>query len=133
LLAGGVFNIAMGLIFFSNQLLDFFFNSAMWLEEMLFKSAALLPYPQNPVHLLLIHGFGAGVLILGVTLIHSAKETVRFLPFIFYDSLGRLLFGILMVFYVIRYSLMYTILAFAVIELTFAIVYLIICWKLAEP
>ncbi len=72
-------------------------------------------------------------MILGVTLLYSAREPVRFLPFIFVDALGRLLYGATMVFYVFRYSLLYVILIFAMIELSFAILYLILSWKLAEP
>ena len=130
---GGLFNLIMGLIFSNNRLLAGFFQTALWLENLIFSRTGILPFPQNPAHQLLIHGFGAGAMILGVTLLYSAREPVRFLPFIFVDALGRLLYGATMVFYVSRYSLPYVILIFAMIELSFAILYLILSWKLAEP
>jgi hypothetical protein len=129
---GGIFNLVMGIIFFNNRLLGNFFQLAIWLEKVIFSRSGVLPFPQNPAHLLLIHGFGAGAMILGATLLYSAREPVRFLPFIFVDALGRLLFGTMMVMYVFRYSLLYMLLPFAVIELSLAVIYLIFCWKLSE-
>jgi hypothetical protein len=122
----------MGIIFFNNRLLSGFFQAALWMEKVVFSRTGALPFPQNPSHLLLIHGFGAGAMILGVTLLYSAREPVRFLPFIFVDALGRLLFGTMMVMYVFRYSLLYMLLPFAGFELIVGILYLIISWKLAE-
>lgn len=122
----------MGIIFFNNRLLSGFFQAALWMERAIFSRTGVLPFPQNPTHLLLIHGFGAGAMILGAALLYSAREPVRFLPFIFVDGLGRLLFGTMMVLYVFRYSLLNMLLPFAAIELTLAIIYLAISWKLSE-
>ena len=132
LIAGGIFNFVMGSLFLHGALLEFFFRGILWLEETVFRHPTLLPFPQNPVHLLLIHGFGAAALILGAMLVYSAKDPLRYLPFIFIDGLGRLLYGSLMLIFVLRYSLMKSILVFAVIELSFAIAYLIISWRLSE-
>ena len=132
LIAGGLFNAVMGLFFFNEELLRLFFRFALSVEETVFRHPAMLPFPQNPTHLLLIHGFGAAALILGATLIYSSRYPVRFLPFIFLDGLGRLLYGSLMVVSVLRYSLMWLILAFGIIELLFALSYLFLSWKLSE-
>ncbi|HSE41159.1 MAG TPA: hypothetical protein VLH08_10390 [Acidobacteriota bacterium] len=129
---GGIFNLVMGIIFFNNRLLANFFQLALWLEKIIFSRTGALPFPQNPAHLLLIHGFGAGAMILGATLLYSAREPVRFLPFILVDALGRLLFGTMMVIYVFRYSLLFMLLPFAAIELGLAVIYIIVCWKLSE-
>jgi hypothetical protein len=130
---GGWFNIIFGLVFFNNQLLAAFFRLALSLENSIFSRTGILPFPQNPIHQLLIHGFGAAAIIIGASLLLSASEPQRYLPFIFVDALGRLLYGTMMVLYVLRYSLPYVILIFAAIELSFAILYLVLCWKLAEP
>lgn len=130
---GGWFNIIFGIVFFNNQLLAGFFRVALWLENLFFSRTGILAFPQNPVHQLLIHGFGAAAIIIGASLLVSASEPRRYLPIIFIDSLGRLLYGAMMVIYVLRYSLPYVILMFGAIELSFAILYLILCWKLAEP
>jgi hypothetical protein len=133
LIAGGVFNAVMGCVFFSTRLLELFFQAAIHAEQTLFHQVALLPFPDHPVHLLLIHGFGAAAIILGVTLIVSANDPVRYLPFIFFDALGRLLFGSLMLIYVFRFALPKVILLFGSFELLLALIYLGISWKLAEP
>jgi hypothetical protein len=130
---GGWFNIVFGFVFFNNQLLAGFLRFALWLENLVFDRTGILPFPQNPVHQMLIHGFGAAAIIIGASLLVSASEPRRYLPFIFIDALGRLLYGAMMVLYVLRYSLPYVILIFATIELSFAILYLLLCWKLAEP
>jgi hypothetical protein len=130
---GGWFNIVLGFVFFNNQLLAAFFRFSLWLENALFSRSGILPFPQNPIHQLLIHGFGAAAIIIGASLLVSASEPRRYLPFIFIDALGRLLYGAMMVLYVLHYSLPYVILIFAAIELSFAILYLILCWKMAEP
>lgn len=130
---GGWFNIILGLVFFNNQLLAAFLKFALWLENSLFSRTGILVFPQNPVHQLLIHGFGAAAIIIGASLLVSANEPRRYLPFIFIDALGRLLYGTMMMLYAFRYSLPYVILIFAAIELLFAVLYLILCWKLAEP
>jgi hypothetical protein len=122
----------MGIIFFNNRFLSGFFQAALWMEREIFSRTGVLPFPQNPTHLLLIHGFGAGAMILGAALLYSAREPIRFLPFIFVDGLGRLLFGTMMVLYVFRYSLLNMLLPFAAIELTLGIIYLAISWKLSE-
>ncbi len=127
---GGVFNFAMGLIFLTDRLLAGFLVAATRLELSLFSREAVLVFPQDPVHLLLIHGFGAAALILGATLIYCARNAARFLPFIFIDGLGRLLFGSIMVFYVVQYSLPMVVLLLAGIELFLALSYLVISWKL---
>lgn len=132
LVAGGIFNTVMGLFFFNNFLMESFIRLALWLEETVFRHQALLLMPQNPVHLLLIHGFGAAALILGATLIYSSQDPVRYLPFIFLDGLGRLLYGSLMLNYFFGFSLMRLILVFGIIELTFALLYLRLSWKLSE-
>jgi hypothetical protein len=132
LIGGGIFNCTMGLIFFSNRLLQNFLQAALSAEQTLFHRLAFLPFPQNPVHLLLIHGFGAAAMILGATLIVSSQDPRRYLPFILFDALGRLLFGSLMVLYVLRFSLLRLILIFGILELIFGAVYLLIVWKFAD-
>jgi hypothetical protein len=132
LIAGGIFNSVMGLVFFNSVLLQFFLGLALQAEGTIFGDSAPIPFPQNPVHLLLIHGFGAAALILGAMLIYSARDPQRYLPLIFIDGLGRLLYGSLMVTYVFRYALMWILLIFALLELFFAVVYLFLSWKLSE-
>lgn len=130
LFLGGIFNFVMGLIFLTDRLLAGFLIAASRMELSIFQREAVLNFPGDPVHLLLIHGFGAAALILGATLLYCSRYPERFLPFIFLDGLGRVLYGSIMVFYVIEYSLPYTILLFGGMELLFAISYLLICWKL---
>lgn len=132
LIAGGVFNLVMGLVFFSNRLLESFFRLAMRVEVALFSNVYILVFPENPVHQLLIHGFGAAALILGAMLIYSARDPRHYLPFIFIDGLGRLLYGNVMAIYVLRFHLMWTLLFFAGIELLFALVYIYISWRLTS-
>ncbi len=112
------------MIFISNSLLRSFFESAMRIEQSLFSRSVILVFPSDPMHQLLIHGFGAGVLILGATLIYSAKEPQKLISFVFLDGLGRLVFGCMMVYYVRVYDLMNTILLFGIVELMFACLYL---------
>jgi hypothetical protein len=130
LFLGGVFNFVMGLVFLTDRLLAGFLVAATRMEKTLFSRDIVLLYPQDPVHLLLIHGFGAAALILGATLIYCSKNPMPYLGFIFLDGLGRLLFGSVMLDYVIEYSLPNTILIFAGIELLFAFCYLLIAYKL---
>ena len=124
LVLGGMFNCTMGTFFFSDALLHRFFQFARATELTLFSRSATLVFPSDPVHLLLIHGFGAAAWILGATLVYSARDPVRYLVFILFDGMGRLVFGSLMVIYVFRFSLMATILVFGLIELAFGIAYL---------
>ena len=131
LIAGGIFNFVMGLFFINGRMLELFFRFALWVEEVVFRHPTLLPFPQNPVHLLLIHGFGAAALILGATLVYSGRDPIRYLPFVFLDGLGRLMYGTLMVTMVFRYSLMWLILVFGIVELMFAVSYILISWRLA--
>lgn len=133
LIAGGVFNSVMGIFFFNNLLLGAFLRVSTVLEWSLFHNVARIPMIQDPVYLMLIHGFGAGALILGATLIISARDPHRYQPFIFVDGLGRLLYGSVMVTYVFRYALMKVILVLGLIELLFAVSYLYLSWKLSEP
>jgi hypothetical protein len=130
LFLGGIFNFVMGLVFLTDRLLAGFIIAATRLEMSFFHREVLLNFPADSLHLLLIHGFGAAVLILGATLIYCSRNPERFLPFIFLDGLGRLLYGSIMVFYVFEYALPYVVLIFAGIELAFALVYLVISWKL---
>jgi hypothetical protein len=127
---GGVFNFVMGLVFLTDRLLAGFLVAATRAEMALFSRKTILLFPEDPLHLLLIHGFGAAALILGATLIFASRYPEPFLPFIFLDGLGRFLFGSIMVFYVMEYSLPQVILLFAAVELLLAITYLIISWKL---
>jgi hypothetical protein len=126
LILGGIFNLLMGLVFFSNSLLAAFFRAATRAEALLFSQTVVVAFPTDPLHQLLIHGFGASVMILGAVLIWSASDPERFLPFIFVDGLGRLFFGMLMLVYVFRFHLLRTIIFFAMLELTFAVLYLLI-------
>lgn len=132
LLAGGIFNTVMALFFVNVRTLELFFQMALRLESTIFHQSFSVGIPENPIHLLLIHGFGAAALILGATLIYSARDPHRYLAFILIDAIGRLLYGSLMLVYVFRYSLMHVILVFAVIELLFGLSYLYLSWKLAE-
>lgn len=124
LILGGLFNFMMGLVFFSNNLMEQFFHLALRLEIALFSRSGALVMPQDAIHLLLIHGFGAAAMILGATLLYSARDAVRFLPFIFIDGIGRFVFGTLMLVYVFRYQLPRVIALFAVLELAFAMIYI---------
>jgi len=120
----------MGTIFFTNSFLREFFSAATKIEKALFGRESVIAFPSDPVHQLLIHGFGAGVLILGATLFYAARNPRRFLPFIFLDAIGRLLYGVTMIYYVLEYSLLWTILLFGIIELCFAFTYLSSSWYL---
>ena len=133
LLLGGLFNLTMGAIFFHNSLLSCFFSTTEAMERALWGKQAILIFPADPMHQLLIHGFGAGVMILGATLICSVRDPRRFLPFILLDGLGRLLYGATMIYYVLEYSLLKTIFAFGLIELAFAVSYLWASWYLNRP
>jgi hypothetical protein len=130
LVLGGLFNLSMGAIFFHNSLLRDFFTDATRFEKILFKREVVLSFPIDPVHQLLIHGFGAGAMILGGTLLYSARDPRRFLPFIFLDAIGRLLYGGMMICYVLKYSLLWTILVFGVMEMIFSLTYLWSSWYL---
>jgi hypothetical protein len=120
----------MGAIFFTNSLLRDFFSAATRFEKAFFGRVAVLSFPNDPVHQLLIHGFGAGALILGGTLLYSARDPRRFLPFIFLDAIGRLFYGATMIYYVLEYSLLWTILIFGIVELCFSLTYLGSSWYL---
>jgi hypothetical protein len=131
LILGGVFNFVMGAIFFNNFLLSGFFRFASSAEDTMFGNAAVLLFPGDPVHQLLIHGFGAAAMILGAALIYSSRDPIRMLPFIFIDGIGRLLFGALMLTYFFRFDLMHVILFFAALELVLAVSYIFFSWKLS--
>jgi hypothetical protein len=124
LVLGGVFNLLMGLIFFSTDLTKQFFHLASGWEAALFSRTALLAVPQDPLHLLLIHGFGAAAIILGATLIYSAQNPAGYRAFILIDGIGRFVFGTMMLTYVFRYQLPRVILLFGLVELTFALIYI---------
>ena len=132
LLLGGLFNLTMGAVFFNNALLRSFFDTTVSLEKLFFGSVATLTFPSDPMHQLLIHGFGAGVMILGATLTYSARDPHRFLPFILLDGLGRLLYGITMVYSVLHFGLVRMISVFGLIELSFAVTYLLTSWYLIK-
>lgn len=132
LILGGLFNSVMGLVFFNDLLLQRFFGLASRLEGALFGHFLTIPFPEDPTHRMLIHGFGAAAMILGATLICSSRQPERWAPFILIDGIGRLLFGGLMISFVLSYSLMKMILAFAILELFFAFSYLGIAWKLRD-
>ena len=122
--------MTMGFIFLSNALLRNFFLWAESLETRLFQVAIPLSFPFDPVHRLLIHGFGAAAVILGATLLYSAKNPFPLRPFILLDGLGRLLFASMMFYYVLAYSLMRTIFLFGLLEFAFAVIYIWGSWKL---
>ena len=121
---GGLFNLSMGCVFLSNRLLQWFFLSAKALEKNIFGREVQLTFPSDPLHQLLIHGFGAGVVILGATLLYSVKDPRRLLSFIFFDGAGRLLFSLVMFYYVLTFSLPKTILIFGAVEFLFALIYI---------
>jgi hypothetical protein len=128
LILGGLFNVSMGTIFLSNPLLRHFFAWAESLEKALFGTDVTLDFPVDPVHRLFIHGFGAGVVILGATLLYAAKHPRPLVPFILLDGLGRLLFAGVMFYYVLTFSLMRTIFLFGVVEFAFALIYIWGSW-----
>ena len=130
LVLGGLFNLSMGTIFFTNPFLRNFLSAATRFEKTFFGREVVLSFPKDPVHQLLIHGFGAGALILGGTLLYSARDPRRFLPFIFLDAIGRLLYGVMMICYVLEYSLLWTILIFGIIEMSFSLTYIYSSWYL---
>lgn len=132
LISGGVFNAVMGLVFFTDPLLQGFLELASRLEWQIFSHALTIPFPTDPSLRMLVHGFGAAAMILGATLIYSARSPHQYLAFILIDGFGRLAFGGLMVFYVIQFSLMRVILVFSLCELLFALSYLAIGWKLSQ-
>jgi hypothetical protein len=119
----------MGMIFLSNNLLRWFFSASQVLEKSLFGGDVELVFPPDPLHQLLIHGFGAGVVILGVTLLYSIKNIRRLLPFILFDGVGRLLFGIVMLYYVLTFSLPRTILLFGALEISLGLIYIWGSWS----
>ena len=89
LILGGLFNFVMGFVFFSNELMEQFFHIALRLETMLFSQSGVLVMPQDELHLLLIHGFGAAAMILGATLIYSVRDAVRIRIFYSFDKRDR--------------------------------------------
>jgi hypothetical protein len=129
LLLGGLFNVTMGSIFLSSHLLQKFFGWAESLEKYLFGVEVALMFPVDPVHRLFIHGFGAGVVILGATLIYASRDLRPMLPFVLLDGLGRFLFAGIMFYYVLTFSLMRTIFLFGMVEFAFAVIYIWGAWK----
>jgi hypothetical protein len=119
----------MGMIFLSSSLLRNFFGWAESLEKALFGAEVALIFPTDPVLRLFIHGFGAGVVILGATLLYAAKNPRPMIPFILLDGLGRLLFAGVMIYYVLTFSLMRTIFLFGMVEFAFGVIYIWGSWK----
>src|ERR1043166_8041108 len=117
LVLGGIFNLLMGTIFFSNRTLAAFLRGALQAETRIFQRSAVLVMPQDPVHLLLIHGFGAAAMILGATLIYSARDPLRWIAFILFDAVGRIIYASTMIFYVSRFALPLVILVFGLFEM----------------
>jgi len=124
--------MTMGIIFFQNSLLQWFFQITCSMERLFFGKNVILSMPADPLHQLLIHGFGAGVIILGATLIYSYSDPKRFLPFIFFDGLGRLIYGMTMIYFVLTYGLVRMVLVFGLVELGFASAYLYTSWYLTR-
>ena len=124
LILGGLFNVMMGIIFLSTRLLKAFFSSAEQMEKVLFNSDIVLNFPADPLHLLLIHGFGAGVVILGVTLLYAVRNPRPLIPFIVIDGIGRLVFSGILFYYIWEFSLLKTLLLFGSLELALAIAYI---------
>jgi hypothetical protein len=83
-----------------------------------------LEFPSDPLHQLLIHGFGAGVVILGATLFYASKKPHVYRMFILLDGLGRVLFSMILFYYVQKYSLMRTILFFGIMEFLLGVAYI---------
>ncbi len=131
LLLGGVFNFVMGLIFFNDRMIGIFLQTAVQLEASLFGRTAVMFVPQDPVHIMLIHGFGAAAMILGATLIVSFRDPVRYLMFVLIDGFGRLLFGSMMALYVFQFDLVRVILLFAILELLLGLLYVLYARALA--
>jgi hypothetical protein len=129
LIAGGFFNCIMGAIFFSNTALAAFLRSAEKLEHALFRRTAHLVFPSDPLHQLLIHGFGAAALILGVTLVIAARNPAQYRSFIFVDAAGRILFGSLMFYYTFTFDLARVVALFAGVELFFGASYALLQTK----
>ena len=132
LVIGGLFNVIMGLIFLSNTLLRHFFATAENLERVLFQSQVSLPFPVDPLHQLLIHGFGAGVVILGATLLYAVRNPRPLAPFLFFDGAGRLLFSAILFYYVKAFSLIQTILVFGALEFALGVAYVWQAWMLVH-
>jgi hypothetical protein len=132
LIIGGLFNLIMGTVFFSNRMLAAFFHATLRIESSVFQRTAVLFVPQDPVHLLLIHGFGAGALILGATLIYIARDPARWIAFILFDGVGRLVYATVMLTYVFRFSLPRVIGVFGLFEMFLGLSYVIGCFLLAR-
>ena len=125
---GGIFNLLMGTIFLSTRMIAAFFHAALRAELSLFQHSAVLFVPQDPVHLLLIHGFGAAAMILGATLIYSSRDPSRWVAFILFDGIGRLIYGTVMITYVSYFSLPRVILIFGFFELSIGLFYVMACF-----
>jgi hypothetical protein len=132
LLIGGLFNLIMGMIFLSNRLLAALFHFALQAEQNLFFHAGVLFIPQDPLHLLLIHGFGAAAMILGASLIYSTRDPARWVAFILFDGVGRIVYATVMLVYVVRYSLLRVILLFGFFEMLLGLLYIIGCVLIAQ-
>jgi len=128
LITGGIFNLAMGTIFFSTRMIAAFFHAALNAELMFFHHPAVLSVPQDPVQLLLIHGFGAAAMILGATLIYCARDPSRWIAFILFDGVGRVIYAIVMITYVSFFSLPHVILVFGFFELSVGVFYVASCF-----
>jgi hypothetical protein len=128
LVIGGIFNLIMGTIFLSTRMIAAFFHAALQAELTFFHHTAVLFVPQDPVHLLLVHGFGAAAMILGATLIYSARDPSRWIAFVLFDGIGRLIYGIVMITYVNFFSLPRVILIFGFFELSVGLFYVASCF-----
>src|SRR5205085_10704186 len=112
------------------RLMAAFFHFASTLELQIFSVTATLPFPENPIHQMLIHGFGVAALILGVTLLYSIQDPQRFVAFILIDGAGRFVYSTLMFTYFFLYALPHIIVAFAIMELIFALCYSYFGWRM---
>ena len=129
LILGGLFNVSMGAIFLSRPLILRFFEWAEQMEWVLSGAVVHLNAPAEPLHLMLIHGFGAAAVILGATLLYAAKNPAQMVPFILIDGVGRLLYAFMMGYYVLAFSLIRTILLFAIVEFALAVIYICFSWN----
>jgi hypothetical protein len=114
----------MGLIFLVPALLRGFLSWAESTENMFFGMNTTLAMPADPLHLLLIHGFGAGAVILGATLLYAARHPAPLVSFILFDGLGRLLYALVMFYYTYTFALPRLIFAFAMLEFIFGVIYI---------
>ncbi len=132
LIFSGLFNIIVACPFIFPVIFEKYLYLLNYFNDILNLGGIPITEIKNPIHSLLINTAGIGLVLIGFIILHASMDPVKNKRIILLNSIGRLLFVIILMYYILSQNIIRLVLFFGVMDFMISSGFIYYLWRIRK-